>query len=400
SQGSDEDEKFVERLAARYDFKFHVNKFNTEKIAEETGFSIQQAARKLRYDWFNSLAAQCGCNVVATAHHANDVAETMLINLVRGTGLAGMHGIPVQNGKVIRPLLFAERVEIEKFALENKLNYRTDSSNLTDDYIRNNIRHNVFPVLEKINPRVIHAFNKHAAWVRDYELLTRGYIADIEQRLVINHYQGIIKTIFLSNLKTYPVPGFLLFFIIGKYGFNEIICDEILTTDRIGARFLAPGFELIRDRDEIAIIDSEKTADTRIHSLDSQNSRLDLVPGTLSMEEVNVSYHNSGSEPIDFRSKHTAYIDADKVKFPLTVRRWKQGDVFHPFGMKGSKLVSDFLTDEKISAAEKEIVYLLLSGDNVMWIAGYRIDERYRLEKGTQSALKFTYTTKTGNNGS
>lgn len=394
---SDVDELFVEQLAAKYNFAIHVKKFNTLEFAEDNGLSIQMAARNLRYCWFEELAKEFGYSGIATAHHANDVAETMLINLVRGTGMAGMHGIPSQNGLVFRPLLFAGRNEIEDYARDNNLIWVEDISNRSDDYIRNKIRNKVIPLLAEINPQVINAFNKYASTVSAYEQLTSQYISETCRRLVVSHHEGMIKTIYLKNLFSYPAPELLLQMILDEFGFNETVCHEILSGEQSGKQFHAPGYRLVRDRDQLTVFNSDKVADGNIYKIEESDGSIQLNPGRLEYSKPKL--RDSSLEPVDFRSKDVAYIDAGQLKFPLTIRRWKEGDRFQPLGMKGKKLISDFFTDEKISSAEKELVYLLLSDEEVVWIVGCRVDDRFKITDNTREQMKFTYTLKTWNNG-
>ena len=394
---SEGDEKFVEQLAIQYNFEIHKKKFNTLEFAENNGLSIQMAARDLRYAWFEKLAKEFGFAGIATAHHANDVAETMLINLVRGTGMAGMHGIPKQNGLIFRPLLFAHRTEVELYAHENKLIWREDSSNKSDDYTRNKIRNIVLPLLAEINPQVIDAFNKYAASVLAHEQLTKKYILEICHRLIVSHHEGMIKTISLKNLLSYPAPNLLLQLILSDYGFNETICHEILSTEQSGKQFNAPEYKLIRDREQLTLFDIDKVADSSNYKIAESHGSLQLNPGNLNYSKLPI--FDFTNMPDDFRNKSVAYIDADLIKFPLTVRRWKEGDRFRPLGMIGKKLISDYFTDEKISSAEKELVYLLLAGEEVVWVVGYRTDDRFKITENTKEIMKFAYKVKTWNNG-
>lgn len=394
---SDGDELFVEQLAAHYKFDFHSKKFHTNQFAGDHSLSVQMAARNLRYAWFDELANKFGFAGIATAHHANDVAETMLINLVRGTGIAGMHGIPRQNGIIFRPLLFASRKEIENYAMESNLKWREDLSNKTDDYTRNKIRNKVIPLLEEINPQVIDAFNRYATSVRLYEQLTQQYMSETCRRLIVSHHEGMIKTIYLKNLLSYPSPLLLLQLVLDEFGFNETVCHEILSVELTGKQFHAPGYRLVRDRDQLTVFNLDKTADEQIYKIDEPDGIIQLHPGVLEFATNN--WPLSSGMPADFRSKEVAYVDTERLGFPLKVRRWREGDRFQPLGMKGKKLISDFLTDEKISSAEKELVYLLLSGDEVVWVVGYRISDRFKVTEKTREQMKFIYTVKTWNDG-
>ncbi|MBL0340404.1 MAG: tRNA lysidine(34) synthetase TilS [Bacteroidetes bacterium] len=233
--------------------------------------------------------------------------------------------------------------------------------------------------------------NKHAASVKNFELLTSDYISGIEKELLQEKWGGVLKTISLKKLFSYPVPEFLLFLLIGKYGFNETVCNAIFSSNRTGAEFLAPGFRLVLDRDELVLFNLNSIHDANIYLIDQFTHSLKLMPGIFDMKKVVWSSADAVQVPDDFRNKETVYLDASKLKLPLSIRRWKDGDSFHPLGMKGSKLISDFLTDEKLPVAEKELVYLLLSENEIVWVLGQRLDEKYRITSSTLEAWKCTY---------
>ncbi len=388
---SDEDEVAAKKLAVKAGFEFVSKNFETENYANLHTLSIQEAARNLRYSWFHTLCEENGLEAIATAHHSNDVAETMLLNLVRGAGLAGMHGIPVENGKVIRPLLFLSRKEIEEYAQSEKLTWREDASNLKNEYSRNKIRNLVIPLLTEINPQVIKNFNRHAEHVKNYELLTAEYIRDITEKLVIAKYDGMFKLIYKKNLLSYPAPEYLLFLILSKYGFNETICREIITNERTGSEFMSADYKLIVDREELVLFRETDINDNKEYTLDELHNKIKLKPGTIATERVQISDFNNKNEPADFRKKGILYLDSATVTFPFLVKRWREGDSFLPYGMKGRKLISDFLTDEKMSGSEKKIVYLLFKDNEVLWVVGSRASANHNISTATKEAIKFTF---------
>jgi tRNA(Ile)-lysidine synthase len=389
---SDGDEEFVKKLALHYGFEFHSKRFDTEAYATDNGISIQMAARQLRYRWFDELMKEHGYSCTAVAHHADDVAETMLINLTRGTGIAGMHGMASAKEKIIRPLLDFTREEIVDFAESHHLSWRNDSSNSEELYTRNRIRHSVIPVLKEINPAITEALTRHASLMSGYEKIIEAYIETISKQLIRAGQSPETVTIDLQRLDSLPATEIILYHLLAPYGFNASECRQILQSRRTGAEFFAPGYKLVIGRDAFFIM-PESNRITRneftIHESDAHN---DLPAGTLTMERINNNLLKSSTLPDDFTKKEVAYLDSSNLTFPLAIRPWKAGDAFHPLGMKGSKLLSDFFTDEKFTPDQKESVLLLLSGPDVVWVIGHRPDHRFRITEKTESIRKFTWS--------
>ncbi len=391
---SDGDEEFVKKLAVHYGFEFHSKRFDTEAFASDNGISIQMAARQLRYRWFDELMKEHHYSCTAIAHHADDVAETMLINLTRGTGIAGMHGIAPEKDKIIRPLLEFTRDEITAFAEAQHLSWRNDSSNNEELYTRNRIRHSVIPVLKEINPSVTSSLNRFASLMSGYEKLIEAYISTVSKQLIRAGQSPETVTIELQQLDALPAPEIILYHLIAPYGFNASECHQILQSRRTGAVFNAPGYKLVIGRGNLSIIANEEAAGNPEFTIHESDTHTDLPGGTLTMERTDATMVKSKILPDDFTCKGSAYIDSSRLAFPLTVRTWKAGDSFHPLGMKGKKLLSDFFTDEKFTPEQKESVLLLVSGTEVVWIIGHRIDDRYKIIETTSGIRRFTFEKK------
>lgn len=391
---SDGDEAFVKQLAGHYGFEFHSKRFQTEAFATDNGISIQMAARHLRYRWFEELMKEHHYSCTAVAHHADDVAETMLINLTRGTGIAGMHGIAPAKDKIIRPLLEFTRDEITAFAEAQHLSWRNDSSNNEELYTRNRIRHSVIPVLKEINPSVTSSLNRFASLMSGYEKLIEAYISTVSKQLIRAGQAPGSVTIDFLELDSLPAPEIILYHLIAPYGFNASECHQILQSRRTGAVFNAPGYKLVIGRCTLSIISEEESSGETEFIIHESDTHTDLPGGTLTMERVDATLVKSKNLPDDFTRKESAYIDSSRLDFPLTVRPWKAGDSFHPLGMKGKKLLSDFFTDEKFTPEQKESVLLLLSGTEVVWVIGHRIDNRYRITETTPSVRRFAWSNK------
>ena len=386
---SDGDESFVKQAAATYRFPFHSRRFSTLEFSRQQGISVQMAARDLRYTWFHELAEEFSIDYIAVAHHADDVAETILLNLVRGTGLTGMQGIRNIRAKVVRPLLFATRADLESWAEKNKLEWRNDASNDENYYKRNLIRNKVFPLLKEINPSVNLTMTRHAQIMDGYEKILSEYISGLEPGLTRVLFDGMIRSILLEKLLATAAPATVLYQLLKPYGIPANYCLEILDSGT-GAEFYFDGFRLVRDRNEITLF-APGVSEEQEYEMAESESPLQLRFGTLTMETSDLSREQDYSQLPGFGDKSVAFVDASTVRPPLVVRRWRAGDRFQPLGMQGTRLLSDYFTDEKFSSAMKEIVYLLLSENRVVWIAGHRVGEPFRLHKETTHMTRFTF---------
>lgn len=361
---SDRDEAFVRELCRKLNTKLHITHFSTTAYASEKRISIEMAARELRYEWFARVKEESGAAVVAVAHHKDDSVETLLLNLIRGTGINGLLGIRPRNGDVIRPLLCVNRGEIIDYLRRIGQDYVTDSTNLQDEYTRNKIRLNLLPLMQEINPSVKESLIDTSNYLNDAARIYAKGIEEGKARVLTE------KGICISALLNEPAPSALLFEIIHPLGFNSAQGKDILTslTGQPGKQFASKGWRLIKDR-EWLLIEKERTTDESTPPFRLEKESLDYTP-----------------DFVILRDKETACFDADKLNEELTIRRWQAGDVFVPFGMKGKKLVSDYLTDRKFSISRKEQQWVLCCGERIAWLIGERTDNRFRLDVESRKA--------------
>lgn len=372
---SNQDELFVKTYADINDVEIKIKQFNTESILEEEGGSIQSIARKLRYDWFNSLLTEY--DFLVTAHHSDDNIETFFINLSRGSGLKGLMGIPSENNKTIRPLLKITKAKILDFAEKNNIKWREDSSNLSDKYTRNFYRNQVIPLLKKQKPGFDQVMNSNIELIKKTKSLLDHFIDDIKKQVV--HQVGGRTKILLKKVKKYPAKDVILYEIINQFGFNYDQAQGILGVIESGKTFLSQEYKAIYERGELFITRRDNMFDFDpiiFNSLDElENSKLFSVE---LLDKVEVFS----------KEKNTAYFDLNKIQFPLTVRNWQYGDVFYPFGMKGKKKLSDYFTDQKFGSEEKASVKLLESDGKIAWIINFRADNRFKISSSTKKILK------------
>ena len=379
---SDRDEQFVRNLCNTMKIQLECVDFDTIKYAEEHKISIEMAARELRYEWFEKLRFQNSAEAIATGHHADDNAETMLLNFIRGTGIRGLSGIPPRNGNVIRPLLICTRDEIINYLNDNNLSYITDSTNLQNDFLRNKIRNQVLPLLEDINPSVRHTISKSIERFRELQSFYEQCIKEKIDEIVHKSDDQLLINIEKLGLNT--SPALILYEILYPLGFHPDIIEKVSENiySESGKLFYSQKYRLLKDRNYLIITanDTETNETYTISHLE------DIITSTFKVKIDRFERDNIQSLNVD---KNTLYIDADKVSFPLTIRHWKNGDTFYPFGMKGKKKLSDFFTDQKLSIVEKEKIRILLSGDEIMWIIGYRADNRFKVTEKTKEVIRF-----------
>lgn len=378
---SDGDQIMVEKEANSCSVPFFLKSFETETYAEKHGISIQMAARDLRRAWFDELLISEGYDVIATAHHLNDSLETILFNLTKGTGISGLKGILPKKEKYIRPMMFASREMIHNYVKANRIDWREDRSNSSVKYHRNQIRHKVIPELKKINPNLeetfAHSVQKIAASERIYKRVIDTYKKDLREL----SYDGF--KINKSKLKAIDEHGMILFEILEEYGFNFHQAKDILSTmdKQSGKSFYSKDHQLVVDRQFLYIskMNTEKTTEVFVEKNDS---KLEVFDNQLTFEKAD-------SEEVEFNeNKDIVFLDFDKLNFPLIIRKWKHGDRFQPLGMKHKKKLSDFMIDEKIPLNLKKQVLVLISDNNLVWVIGHRIDDRYKISKETRIAYK------------
>ncbi len=374
---SDADEDFVLELAKDWDLEVFIENFNTKQFAIDKKISTQMAARTLRYFWFDEIASQLGYNYILTAHHADDNFETFLINLSRGTGLDGLLGIPDVNENKVRPLLLFNLEDIEKYAKQKKLKWVEDSSNSSTKYLRNKLRHDVIPILKGINPQLLQNFEKTQQYLNDAKAIVDDRVDEVAKKIISKtSNDGIAFNINelqkMSNTRAY------LYELLNGYGFTQWNDILNLLTAQAGKQVFSNTHRLLKDRDYLILSEIGALPDESIHIQESQS--LVLTPfGQLSITKV---------DAIEETARHIAYVDAKLLKFPLTLRQWQEGDYFYPSGMPGKKKLSKYFKDEKLSLLDKENVWLLCSGDDVVWILNHRSDNRFIVTEDTKDILK------------
>lgn len=372
---SDGDEKFVKDFASENDLKLFTTSFDTESFAKDNKLSIQVAARQLRYIWFHQLLQENSLDYILTAHHLDDNLETFLINFTRGTGLEGLTGIPVQNGKIVRPLLQFSRKEIEKFASENKIEWREDSSNASDKYLRNKLRHDIVPILKSLNPSFLNSFQDTLKHLEQAKSLAED-ASVLVYKQVVTEKNGQ-KFFRLFDLKRLPNYEAYLFQWLQPFGFTAWKDISNLTEAQSGKFILSDNYRLLKDRDFL-ILEPIPKEDLAVYEIDADAEI--SIPIRLKTETVSQSKITVNSTEI--------YVDKEKLKFPLTIRKWQEGDYFCPAGIDGKKKVSKYFKDEKMSLSDKENTWLLLSENEIVWIIGKRQDRRFYTENTTTHVLK------------
>lgn len=381
---SEADEAFVRQLAQQLQFGFTSIRFDTKDYAHQKGISIQMAARDLRYNWFHELSKEFGYHVVAVAHNLDDVVETILMNLGRGTGIKGLTGIKPKNGIIVRPLLFASRKQIDEYAQKNNVSFRQDSSNSDTKYTRNAIRHRVVPVLKEIFPSFQHNVMHTAHCLSVVDQTYTRYIKKIKEQIF--EYDGDRVAINIATLKSMEVYSYQLFDIFDEFGFHQNVLHDLLENidNQSGAEYLSASHVLLKDRHRLFIRPRKSmyASETRINKEDS------FIAGPIKLHVKTLTAFDPNDMP---RKSNVVWLDADKLSFPLVLRPWHDGDFFHPLGMKGRKKISDYFTDIKLNRFDKSEVFLLTSGSDIVWVVGFRIDDRYKFTEQTKTVLALQF---------
>jgi tRNA(Ile)-lysidine synthase len=373
-----EDQQFVEEYAVSHQIPIYTKEFDTKSFAEDYKLSIQVAARELRYDWFYELLETENYDFILTAHHADDNLETFLINLSRGTGLEGLTGIPQQNDKVIRPLLNFSRQEIEEYAKNNSLLWRDDSSNASDKYLRNAIRHDLVPILKKINPNFLSAFQKTQSFLQQSQAMVEDASEMIYQQVAKETENEIHFD--LDKLKQLPNYASYLYQWLKEFGFSDWNVITNLVESQSGKQVFSSQYRLLKNRNFLILSPLEEISSEEFWI--DKNQKEVKIPLNLSFCKVT---------DITASSNSSIFVDENKLKYPLQIRKWKDGDVFFPFGMNGqSKKVSKFFKDEKLSLIEKEKTWLLCSDNQIVWVIGVRADERFKIDTTTTQIVNIT----------
>jgi len=378
---SEKDEKFVNQLAKRIDAPFYTKRFDTLSYATKNKISVQMAARDLRYAWFEEIRKKNHYDVIAVAHHQDDEVETFFINLIRCTGIAGLHGIKAKTGKIVRPLLFTGRKEIEEYVKKNKIKFREDKSNKSTKYLRNKIRLQLIPMLKELNPEIESTVKSDIQRIKQIENIFQKLVKEKQEE--IQSTDGNITKFNISKLLQLQNQELFLYEFLKPYGFSGDIIQQILKSlnAESGRQFLSDSYRVVKDRK--CLIISPHQADAVLESfIVTKGYKELLAPVHLKFSEIKVVKKIE----ID-RDKNIANLDLDKLQFPLHIRKWERGDYFIPLGMKGKKKLSDYFTDIKLSLIEKENTWLLCNGDDIIWVIGHRIDERYKVAARTKKVF-------------
>ena len=376
---SDGDEMFVREFARKNGIQCFAKHFETEKYAVKNGISVEMAARELRYAWFEELRQQLGYEKISVAHHADDQAETFFINLLRGAGLRGLKGMLPQNGVIIRPLLWASREQIRQYAVENQIVWREDHTNAESVYLRNKIRNQLLPVFDELQPEARQGLYKSLEHLASENELYRELLNEKLSQIV--EQEGETQSFPTLNSKPSTLNFQLLFEWLRNYGFNPDQCRFIFEAMKIGVgnRYYSPTHCLVIGRNELQL--------SEIKNVDEQEIKIEV--GEDSLDEPIPLRFSCFEKTDDFvidKSRKVAQLDFDKLKFPLALRHWRHGDRFHPLGMKGSKLLSDFFVGQKFTERQKSSVLLLTSSDgDIVWVVGWRIDDRFKVTNATKN---------------
>lgn len=379
------DEALVAQVCATQDIPFYHKRFDTGAYAVATGLSIQMAARQLRYDFFDTLLKTHGYVYLATAHHLNDVLETTLLNLVKGTGMEGLQGVPVKNGSIIRPLLFATKETLTEYAALHKLQWREDVSNASEDYQRNFIRHQVIPRLKELNPALENTYRSTNERITAGVQFARNYIDSVAAEAVTTSGNSI--SIRKKELDSTASPAVMLWELIKDKGFNFGQCREIVAAHQPGKKISSSTHELFTDRGAYILQrkDHTQVADVTIEA------RVPMVSnghGELHFDVLTRAQFTLSKDPL------LAQLDLDKITYPLVWRTWQHGDSFVPLGMQHSKKLSDFLIDLKIPLPAKEKITVLESAGVIVWVVGLRMHDHYKITAGTSRILSVRFSSK------
>ncbi|MFZ1304602.1 MAG: tRNA lysidine(34) synthetase TilS [Ferruginibacter sp.] len=394
---SERDENFVKELGKKYDVEVWVKKFDTEKYAGENKLSIQVAARELRYSWFSELLTKVKSDLnsefpnsqfpipdyLITAHHANDNIETLLMNFFKGTGINGLHGILPKQGNIIRPLIFAKKEALAEFALTNNLSFVEDSSNASDKYTRNYFRNQLIPDLQKVFPQVADNLLNNIERFREIEMLYQQSV-DLHKKKLLEKKGKEIHIPVLKLLKTTPLHS-VVYEIIKAYGFTAYQTEEVvaLLKSETGKYIQSATHRILKNRNWLIIAPNENTeAETIL--IEQNNKSVEFQQGKISIELLSTTNHKLQTTNL------AAQLNAAEIKFPLLLRKWKQGDYFYPLGMQKKKKLSRFFIDQKLSLTQKEKTWVLEMDKKIIWVVGLRIDDRFKLRDTTKDILQIS----------
>ena len=384
---SDDDEKFVAGYCDEHNIRLFAKRFDTKEYAMQEGISIEMAARDLRYAWFNEILENERFDYLATAHHQDDVIETFFINLSRGTGIRGLSGVKPKAGKLIRPLLFTNRVSLIEYAKSRRIMNREDSSNSDTNIQRNFVRHKIIPVFDEFHPAARKNIIKTIDNLFHTEIIFQQKVEEV--RAAVLKEEGNCEILDIEKLKESSDIKTILFELIRDKGFSAEQIDDIVKAldGESGRKYYSTTHRLVKDRDEL-IISANENKKTELFYIDADFDEMEQ-PVSMKFEKIsrNASFRFS-------KNPLVADFDLDKLEFPLLIRRWKEGEYFQPLGMSGFKKISDYFIDEKYSIPDKENAWILASGNKVVWIVGKRMDERFKIDRETKNILRVSVLSK------
>ena len=373
---SDADAKLVEDRAKQLNKKFLVRHFNTIDYVKQHKVSVQIAARELRYAWFNEIMKNSGTNTLVTAHHADDNLETFLINLSRGTGIDGLTGIPERTDSIARPLLSFSRQQIKTYAETEDIKWREDRSNADTKYLRNNIRHRIVPLLKELNANFLQHFGETQRYLGQTASIADEHIRELKDSLFLKEGE-ILKIPVKALTGLQPLSGYLYGF-FKEYGFTEWNDIEHLLHAMSGKEVRSKSHRLVKDRAFLLL--------TEINAVNNETYHIQENEAKI---EKPVSLRIGKADAISETGAHILYVAKKALKYPLTIRKWRQGDYFYPLGMQGKKKLSKFFKDEKLDVITKQKQWLLCSEGAIVWVVGRRADERFKVSEASDEILKF-----------
>ncbi|AMC11700.1 tRNA(Ile)-lysidine synthetase [Lutibacter profundi] len=387
---SKKDEQFVKELGDKLKIPTFIIQFETKKYALENGISTQMAARDLRYNWFQKITQQNNIDFILTAHQKDDVIETFIINLTRGTGLDGLTGIPEINGNIIRPLLPFDRNDILIYATKNKLQWREDQSNSSLRYVRNKIRHKIVPVLKELNPSLLDTFQNTLENLKESKQIIKDCIQNVKQKVITTHNNEMHFNI--SELKKLSNPKIYLYELLKEYGFTAWNDVDDLLNAQSGKQLLSKTHRLLKDRAVLILTNLSNTEESGVFEIKENTSKI-TFPIQLEFEKIEIPFDTKKHQNKIFNElisteTNTISIDFNKLTYPLILRKKRKGDYFYPIGLGGKKKISKFFKDQKLSLIDKENMWLLCSDNDIIWIVGKRLDDRFKVSKSTSTILK------------
>lgn len=379
---SDTDEALVKQMALKLKIPFFSKRTDAALFAKDNGVSIQMAARTLRYDFFKELAETHQYDTLATAHHLEDDIETFLLNVNRGTGVKGIAGIR-SNAERFRPLLSFTKAEIREYADTNSIQFREDKSNESVNYERNWFRHEIIGPWKKKNPSLLKTMRQNLQHLKETYDILNEFVEEQSKDLNGELEGGYIR---FSTIDRLDRKQFYLFHVLSPFGFTAVQVQNLLVCikkKQVGKIFLGTEYSIVVDREKLDVVKGMKLEDEKLIYLVEKNDSLIVDPFRMEFQRLLKEEFVSAT-----RSKNEEVIDRTKLVFPLKIRKWVDGDKMQPLGMTGKKKVSDLLIDLKVSRAEKEQTYVLLSEDKIVWLIGHRLDERFKVDDNSVKLLK------------